>query len=185
MASFRRLEETEDLRGPVVSVRTGRFEAPDGHVFERQIVRHPGAVVVVPVGDDRTVTLVRQYRAAIDVELLELPAGKRDVEGEEPELTARRELAEEVGMEAGSMVKLAEFWNSPGFSDELSMLYLATGLAPCPKSAQGIEEGHMEVVGVPLEEAPRLIESGAIRDAKTIIGLCLALEHLQGRGLAP
>ena len=88
-------------------------------------------------------------------------------------------------MEAGSLVKLAEFLNSPGFSDELSHLYLATGLSPCDKSAQGIEEGHMEVVTVPLDEGPRLIESGTIRDAKTIIGLCLALEHLQGRGLAP
>ena len=178
MTSFRKLAEEERHRGPVISVHSGRFAAPDGSTFEREIVRHPGAVVVVPLRDDGTALLVRQYRAAVDDELLELPAGKRDVHGEDPADTARRELEEEVGMRAGRLDGLAEFYNSPGFSDEHSYLYLARDLEPCAVSAQGVEEHHMTVEEVSLTDAPRLIEDGAIRDAKTIIGLCLARDHL-------
>jgi len=165
----------------VVSVRHATFSAPDGSTFEREIVRHPGAVVVVPVetseGAARAL-LVRQYRAAIDGELLELPAGKRDVAGEDPAATAERELVEEVGVRAGRVTKLAEFYNSPGFTDEHSILYLAEDLSPCANDAQGIEEEHMTVVAVDLDRVPELIASGEISDAKTIIGLCLAREAL-------
>ena len=111
----------EVCRGSLISLAVGAFEAPDGDTFERDVVHHPGAVSVVPVVDEGTaVLLVRQYRAAVDRDLLEIPAGKRDVAGEPPELTARRELEEEVGMRAGRLEQLAEFYNSPGFCDEHS-----------------------------------------------------------------
>jgi ADP-ribose pyrophosphatase len=143
------------------------------------VVHHPGAVSVVPVIDDgAAVLLVRQYRAAVDRELLELPAGKRDVDGEAPEVTAGRELEEEVGQRAGRLEKLAEFLNSPGFSDEHSFVYLGLDLEPCASSLQGVEEEHMTVERVPLHQVPELIASGAIEDAKTIIGLCLARQAL-------
>ncbi|HZU74687.1 MAG TPA: NUDIX hydrolase [Acidimicrobiales bacterium] len=176
--SFRSLGETCLHQGHVISLYRGRFVAPDGSPFEREIVRHPGAVVVVPLVDDSTALLVRQYRAAIDSELLELPAGKRDVPDEDPADTAARELAEEVGKRPGRLVKLAEFLNSPGFSDELSHCYLATELEDCDTDAQGVEEGHMVTVTVDLAEVPGMIERFELRDAKTIIGLCMARAYL-------
>jgi 8-oxo-dGTP pyrophosphatase MutT (NUDIX family) len=165
-------------QGTLVSAGTGTFVDPDGNTFERDVVHHPGAVVVVPVVDG-DVILVRQYRAAIDGELLEVPAGKRDVTDEPVEVTAHRELEEEVGMKAGAMVKLAEFYNSPGFCDEHSFLFLATDLTPCATSFQGHEEQHMTIERVPLDSVPALIAAGDLVDAKSIIALCLAREHLR------
>ncbi len=177
---FRKLDERIAWTGSLISVGVGRFAGPDGSEFERDVVHHPGAVSVVPVVDDgEAVLLVRQYRAAVDRELLELPAGKRDVDGEAPELTARRELEEEIGMRAGRIEKLAEFLNSPGFSDEHSFVYLALDLETCELSAQGIEEQHMTVERVVLDQVPELIAEGGIEDAKTIIGLCLARQALR------
>ncbi len=157
---------------------SARFESPDGEQFERDVVHHPGAVVVVPLTSSGTVVMVRQYRAAVDAELLELPAGKRDVRGEPTEITAARELAEEVGLRAGRLELMARFYNSPGFCDELSWLYLAQDLSVAPLDRQGAEERHMAIEEVPLAAAPGLIESGEIVDAKTIIGLTLAAQRL-------
>ena len=175
---FRKLDERIVWSGTLVSAGTGTFVDPDGNEFQRDVVHHPGAVVVVPV-DGTDVILVRQYRAAIDDVLLELPAGKRDVADEPVELTAHRELEEEVGMKAASMVKIAEFYNSPGFCDEHSFLFLATGLTPCATSFQGHEEQQMTIERVPLETVPDLIAAGELVDAKSIIGLCLARERLR------
>jgi ADP-ribose pyrophosphatase len=178
-ASFRKLDERIVWTGTLVSAGIGTFADPDGTTFERDVVHHPGAVVVVPVTDDGEVILVRQYRAAIDGELLEVPAGKRDVTDEPVELTAHRELEEEVGMKAGSMVKLAEFYNSPGFCDEHSFLFLATDLTPCATSFQGHEEQHMTIERVALDRVPDLIASRQLVDGKSIIALCLARDHLR------
>jgi ADP-ribose pyrophosphatase len=175
---FRKLDERIVWTGTLVSAGTGRFVDPDGNEFERDIVHHPGAVVVVPVVDGEVI-MVRQYRAAIDAVLLELPAGKRDVADEPVELTAHRELEEEVGMKAGSMVRIAEFYNSPGFCDEHSFLFLATGLTPCATSFQGHEEQHMTIERVPLDAVPDLVASGELVDAKSIVGLLLARERLR------
>ncbi len=177
MTGFRKRREREVHRGHVISVGVGTFAAPDGEEFDRDIVHHPGAVSVVPLFDDRTVALLRQYRAAADRELLEIPAGRRDVPDEPPEATARRELAEEVGLRAGTLTKLAEFFNSPGFCDEWSHVFLATDLSEVAVEADGIEEQHMSIERVPLAAAPDLIRSGEIVDAKTIIGLLLALDQ--------
>ena len=102
MSGFRRVAEKELYRGSLISVAEGTFTAPDGSTFSRDVVRHPGAVSVVPVlGETDEVLLLRQYRAPIDRDLLEIPAGKRDVSGEPPEATARRELAEVKVRSAG------------------------------------------------------------------------------------
>jgi ADP-ribose pyrophosphatase len=175
---FRKLGEQPAWSGTLVAAAIGTFEDPDGNTFERDVVHHPGAVVVVPVTEEGEVILVRQYRAAVDRELLELPAGKRDVQDEPVEVTAHRELEEEVGMKAGSMVALAEFYNSPGFCDEHSFLFLATDLTACATSFQGVEEGHMTIERVPLDTVPALVASRALVDAKSIIGLYLALDRL-------
>ncbi len=178
---FRRLGEERRYQGPLISVARATFSGPDGDTFEREIVHHPGAVSMVPLVDDGTaVLLVRQFRAAVGSDLLELPAGKRDVSGEAPEETARRELEEEIGLRPGRLEALAHFYNSPGFSDEYSIVFMATDLAPGRVDRQGIEERQMTVVRVDLDEVPDLIASSTIRDAKTIIGLCLA-RHALGR----
>jgi ADP-ribose pyrophosphatase len=163
-------------------VATAHFEGPGGERFERDIVHHPGAVVVVPLTSAGTVLMVRQYRAAVDAELLELPAGKRDVQGETTEVTAARELAEEVGRQAGRLELLARFYNSPGFTDELSWLYLAQDLTPVPDDRQGAEEQHMTVEEVPLAAAAGLIKTGEIIDAKSIVGLALTALYPRADG---
>ena len=177
MAGFEQLGELVVHTGPVFRVSIGQVRAPSGQVLTREYVRHPGAVVVVPViGDDAV--LVRQYRAVIDKHLLELPAGKRDVPGEEPALAAARELREEVGLEAKSLELLSSFYNTPGFSDEYSYLYLGTDCVEVPNDRQGVEEEHMTMERVPLSAVPALIADGTIDDAKSIIGLLLARQVL-------
>lgn len=180
MSGFRKVSESVVWEGTLVSAGVGLHLAPDGSSFERDVVHHPGAVSVVPVLDgEDAVLLVRQYRAAVDMDLLEIPAGKRDVAGEAPEITAGRELEEEVGMRAGRLRKLAEFYNSPGFCDEHSHVFMALGLEPCETDFQGVEESHMTIERVALADVPGLIAAGEITDAKTIIGLCLAREALR------
>ncbi len=161
-----------------ISVQRATFLDPEGIPFERDIVRHPGAVAVVAVTDDRSVVLVRQYRPAVDRWLLEVPAGTRDVEGEPPELTARRELAEEVGYQPVALTLLTRTALTPGFCDQISHVYLATGLRPVPSDRQGAEERHMEVVEVPLDRFDALVDDGDVIDATTILGVGLARRHL-------
>jgi 8-oxo-dGTP pyrophosphatase MutT (NUDIX family) len=179
---FRPLGERVLYEGHVISLAVGTFEAPDGSRFERELVHHPGAVSVVPLHDDGSVTLVRQYRAPLDAELLEIPAGKCDVAGEPAEVTAERELAEEVGLRAGRLDLLAEFLTSPGFSDEHSWTFLARDLESVELDLQGVEEQHMEALRVPLSAVPAMIQAGELLDAKTIIGLTLAAQRLAWDG---
>jgi ADP-ribose pyrophosphatase len=173
MTGFRKLSEEERCRGWRFVVTSARYEAPDGTEFERDVVHHPGAVAVVPLHDDGSVTLVRQFRAALDAHLVELPAGIRDVHGEDDVTTASRELVEEAGLAASQVEPLVSFHNSPGFCDEVVAIFLATGLAAVPDNRQGVEEEAMTILRVPLDEALAWIDDGRITDAKTIIGLTL------------
>jgi ADP-ribose pyrophosphatase len=175
---FRKRSERELHRGFLISLGEGTFVGPDGEEFQRDIVHHPGAVSVVPLEADGTVLLVRQYRAAIDQDMLEIPAGKRDVLDEPPELTAHRELAEEVGRKAGRMDLLCTFYNSPGFCDEYSYTYLARDLTEVPIEAHSVEEAAMTIERVAFDDALALIRTGGITDAKTIIALHLAKDLL-------
>jgi 8-oxo-dGTP pyrophosphatase MutT (NUDIX family) len=171
LSSFEKLAEEERLQGWRFTVTRARFRSPAGEEFERDIVRHPGAVAVVPLHADGTVTLVRQYRAALERELLEVPAGIRDVDGEADVTTASRELAEEAGLAAGHLELLVEFHNSPGFCDESVAVYLATELVAVADDRQGVEEQVMTVERILLGDALARIDQGQITDAKTIIGL--------------
>ena len=159
-----------------------RFTDPDGQPFDRYVVRHPGAVAVVAVDDRRRATLVRQLRPAVWSSVLEAPAGTRDVDGEPPEAAAARELAEEAGLEALRLELLAETWNSPGVSDQRTLVYLATGLRPCPTDRHGVEERWMTVEQVDLDEVEALVAAGRLRDQTTVLGLLLARGALDGRG---
>lgn len=171
---FVALGEVEVYRGSLISVGRGRFSGPDGTVFEREVVHHPGAVVVVPLLDHKRALLVRQYRAAVGAWMLELPAGKRDVSGEPTEVTAERELAEEVGRRPGHLELLGCFYTSPGFCDERTWIYLAKDLVEVPDDRQGIEEQAMTLQEVRLADLAELVASGELVDAKSIVGLSLA-----------
>lgn len=139
--------------------------------YQREVVHHGGSAVIVPVFDDGTVALVRQYRHPVVRYLLEAPAGTL-ADGERPEVGADRELQEELGLIAGNMEKLSEFFVSPGFCEEKMWVYLATELV---QGQQRLEEDELlDVVRVPISEALEMITSGEIQDAKTIIGLMLA-----------
>jgi ADP-ribose pyrophosphatase len=176
---FRAVGEETVHQGPVVRVTRATISAPDGGTYDREVVRHPGAVAVVPVLDDgETVVLVRQYRSALDDLVLEIPAGKRDVDGEAPELTAARELEEEVGYRAGRMEELGVIHNSPGFSDESVVIFLACELQAGEAAPHGVEEEHMVVEHVSLRDADGLIADRRITDAKTVVGLLLARDRL-------
>jgi ADP-ribose pyrophosphatase len=176
--SFTPGSETTLHAGHTIRLVEAAFTSPTGHAFTREIVRHPGAVSVVALHDDGTVVLERQFRAALGRELLEIPAGKLDVEGEDPAAAAARELAEEVGLAATTWTRLGSFYNSPGFTDEHSTTYLAQGLSEVPADKQGHEEEAMTIERVPIRSVPALIADGSLDDAKSIIGLLLALRHL-------
>ena len=160
-----------------LSVSRLRVSDGQGEEFDRHVVHHPGAVVVVPVIDDEAV-LVRQWRVATGQELLEVPAGKRDVDGEAPEATANSELEEEIGYHAGRLEPLCEFCNSPGFCDEYTYLFLATDLEARERAAVSEEEAAMTIERVPLATIDALIAARELVDAKSIIGLLLARQFL-------
>lgn len=124
-------------------------------------------------------------RPALRDFVLEVPAGKLDVPGEPPDEAMVRELAEEIEQKPGRLVKLATFWNSPGFCTELTHVYIALDLSPCarPEAAKA-EEQDMTIERFPLADTGRLVASGAITDAKTIVGLALAEKYLAGELLA-
>jgi ADP-ribose pyrophosphatase len=175
--SFERVDSRVAWEGKFVKVRLERFRFADGEEVEREVVGHPGAVGVV-AHDDERVWLVRQPREAVgDPALLEVPAGKLDVEGESPLHTAQRELSEEVGLEAEEWRELTAFFTSPGFTDERVVLFAATGLrrvAPHPDEGERIE-----VVEWPLERLDEAI--AGCHDSKSLIGL-MWLRHELARG---
>ena len=176
---FRSVGEEVLHQGPVVQVTRATIAAPDGTTYEREVVHHPGAVAVVPVLDDgRTVIVVRQYRSALDALVLEIPAGKCDVHGEAAEVTAARELEEEVGCRAGRLERLAVIHNSPGFSDERITIFLAEQLEVGKATPHGVEEEHLVVEHVSLADVDDLVADGRVTDAKTVVGLLLARDKL-------
>ncbi|HEY0404682.1 MAG TPA: NUDIX hydrolase [Pyrinomonadaceae bacterium] len=168
------LAAEEIYHGRVIDV--SRYTVREGeHTYQREVVHHPGGASVVAVFDDQTIALVRQYRHPTLRFVLELPAGRLEAP-ERPEDCAARELEEEIGVRAGSMEKLAEFFTTPGFCEEKLWVYLATELT---ETQQNLEEDEVvEIVRVTFQRALEMIASGEIEDAKTIIGLTLAAERL-------
>ena len=168
------LDSTEVFQGRVFDVTVDTIR--EGNItYVRDVVHHPGSAVIVPVFDDGTVALVRQYRHPAVRYLLEVPAGTLN-RGERPEEGAARELEEELGLVSAKMVKLSEFFVSPGFCEEKMWVYLATDLT---ETAQRLEEDEIvEVVRLPFSRALEMISDGEIEDAKTIIGLMLAAPRI-------
>jgi 8-oxo-dGTP pyrophosphatase MutT (NUDIX family) len=171
---FRRLSQSTLFQGRVFALVHEVFEAPDGEQFDRQIVRHNGAVAVVPVHEDRTVTLIRQYRASIDQRILEIPAGLLDVPGESRTEAARRELREETGYTAASLSELCDYVPAPGLADERVTIFLARDLTFVGAELMGAEEQDISYERIPLADCHAMIVSGAIIDGKTCLGLLMA-----------
>jgi ADP-ribose diphosphatase len=168
------LESKEIFRGRVFDVTVDTVREGD-KIYQREVVHHPGSAVIIPVFEDDTVALVSQYRHPAVRYLLEAPAGTLR-RGERPEEGAARELEEELGVVAGNMEKLTEFFVSPGFCEEKMWLYLATELI---KTEQQLEDDEiLDVVRIPYSQALEMITAGEIEDAKTIIGLMLAAPRI-------
>lgn len=154
--------------GKVVTLNLETVTLPNGATVELEVVRHPGAAAIVPMKDERTVILIRQFRLAAGGFIYEIPAGKLHP-GEDPRLCAERELEEEIGYCAGAIERLETFFTAPGFTDEVMHLFKATNLT---QTAQKLDHDEvLEVVEMPLEKAVAHIRDGTIRDAKTIVGL--------------
>jgi 8-oxo-dGTP pyrophosphatase MutT (NUDIX family) len=171
---FRVVDRRRPFEGKVLTVRTDRIADQDGRTSEREVVEHNGAVAALVVDDDGRVVLVDQWRHAVGARLLEVAAGKYDVGGETVEETLRRELAEELGVEGGTLTWLASFWTTPGWSDEVLDLYLAEGVTPIEgeRFAADWEEQGIEVLRLPYPEALRRA-AGPPGDAKTLVALGL------------
>ncbi len=161
-------------KGHVVDLRITEYRRPSGMVVRREVLDHPGAVVMVPVEDDH-VLMVRQPREAVGERLLELPAGKLDAAGESPLDCARRELAEEVGRQAATWRDLGGFYTAPAILTEFIHCFMATGLAPV--AHEPIAEEEIEVVPWPLAGLDELI--AGVHDAKSLIGLLRLARELR------
>jgi ADP-ribose pyrophosphatase len=176
VSKFERIGEDVVWEGKIIRVGTEKFRHEDGEEVTREKVWHPGAVGIIAVDGD-SVWLTRQPREAIgESASLEIPAGKLDVEGEEPLATAKRELAEEIGKDAGRWEEVLAFYTSPGFSDERVWLYFASDLSDSDGEAEAEENERIEIVTWPLADLDRAISE--CEDSKSLI----ALLWLKARG---
>lgn len=165
------VREERKYTGNIINVDRVTVILPNGKEATRDVVRHPGAAVILPVTDDWKILMVEQYRKPCEMVSLELPAGKLDA-GEPPEECARRELQEETGYIAGKLEKVLTIHSTPGFSDEVLHMFIATNLVP--NKANPDEDEFISCKEYEIPELISMIEEGKITDAKTIIGVFLA-----------
>jgi ADP-ribose pyrophosphatase len=163
------------FKGGIIDLYLDEVELPNGNIATREKVSHPGAVCIVPVTGNGSILLVRQFRYPVGEILMEIPAGKID-ENELPVECAKREMKEEVGATGGKLIHLNTFYSSPGFCNETMHLYMAENFK---KGENCLEDDEfLKVVEVEMEDALSFIESGKLRDAKTIIGILLTRNYL-------
>lgn len=166
-----RLEEktikTEKIfNGKVISLQVEDVELPNGKTSKREIIKHPGAVAILPITDEGKIVMVEQYRKALERTLIEIPAGKLE-KGEDPKNCALRELEEETGYICEKLDWLISFYTSPGFADEIVHLYVATGLSKKENAASLDEDEFVDLLEITLSEAKQYIAEQKIYDAKT------------------
>lgn len=176
---FRMLNEEIVYRGRVFDLVRAHFQMPNGKEPTFDLVKHHGAVVIVPVDTEGNIWFVKQFRIGAGKELLELPAGVLE-EGEAPETSAVREIREEIGMAANRLKKLGEFYMVPGYSTEKLHAYLATDLYPAALPAD--DDELLERVAIPIQQVFEMAEAGQIEDGKTIASLLLARQALAQLG---
>ena len=154
--------------GKIITLNIDTVTLPNGVTIDLEMVRHPGAAAIVPLKDDGTVVLIRQFRHAAGGFIYEVPAGKLH-SGEDPMACAARELEEEIGYRAGTLELLSSIFTAPGFTDEVIHIYKATDMTTGQQQLDRDEV--LEVIEMPLQEAIDKIRTGMIRDAKTMVGL--------------
>lgn len=173
---FPLLNSEPKYSGRAFQVRRDEVELPDGRRVWFDVVAHTGAVVILPLDDEGNLLFVRQYRHPAGQELLELPAGTLE-ENEPPEECARREIREETGMAANTLIRLGGFYLAPGYSTEYMHVFLGRDLFPSPLRADADE--FLAVERIPLPRAFAMAEQGQIQDAKSLAALLLARPHLE------
>lgn len=161
-------------KGRIISLQVDEVQLPNGQKGKRELIKHPGAVAVIAITDDQKLVMVEQYRKALERSLVEIPAGKLE-KGEEPLITAKRELEEETGYVSETMEPIISFYTSPGFADELVHVFVARGLKKKENAASLDEDEFVEVIEISLEEAQSYIAEQKIYDAKTVY----AVQYLQ------
>jgi ADP-ribose pyrophosphatase len=172
---FQLVKSENTYKGRAFSVRRDDLLTPTGTTVKYDIIEHIGSVSLVPVDQDGQIYFVRQYRHAAQLDLLELPAGTLEP-GEPPQEAAAREIREEIGMAAKSLIEIGSFYLAPGYSTELMHVFLATGLTHDPLEPDADE--YLSVEKIPVEAALQLAESGQIKDAKSLAALFLAKPFL-------
>lgn len=171
--------KTEKIyEGKILNLRIDMVELPDKKYSKREIVEHPGAVAIAALTDDNEIILVKQYRKAVEKELVEIPAGMLEI-AEEPREAAVRELKEETGFSADKMEYICEFYTSPGFTNEKLYLFLATGLKAGESHPENDE--YIDVLKFKLDNLVDMVWKGQILDSKTIIGAFAVSSYLQNK----
>ena len=186
-AGFRHLAERVVHQAHVWRVVVADYEGPAGETFARTIVRSPGAVGVLPLVWDAegnpSIVLVEQWRPPYEERILEVPAGMRDVDGEPTDVTATRELVEEAGLQAARVDLLTELYPSPGLTDSVTTIYLATGCRPVERAPDGPEEVYSRLVHLPFEDALAMVLDGRIKDAKTVVAIMFTDQRMRAGDL--
>ena len=167
----KKLESEQLYNGKIVKLFRDSVELPNGKMAFREVVRHPGGVIILPIDDAGNVYMVRQFRYAYDQAILEIPAGKLEY-GEEPLPAAQRELEEEIGAVAGQWTHLGDIWPTPGFCDEVQHLYLARELTVGETHPD--EDEFLEQVRMPFGEAVAMAADGRLQDSKSVVALLRA-----------
>src|SRR5690625_3499540 len=152
--------------GRIINVQIDEVQLPNGRKTNRELVKHPGAVAVIPITKENKIVLIEQYRKPLEKSIIEIPAGKVE-KGEDPERTAIRELEEETGYTTGELSFVASFYTSPGFADELMHIFITDELKPLEIPAAKDDDEFIEVMKLTLDEAKQLVEDERIHDAKT------------------
>lgn len=164
--------------GKIISLQVDDVELPDGNHSKRELVKHPGAVALIPITDEGKLILVKQYRKALERTIVEIPAGRIEP-NEAPELTAIRELEEETGFGTNDITYIQSFATSPGFADEIIHLYLAKDLYTIENPADGDEDEFIELLEISIAEAEEMVATGEIYDAKTAFAVLYAKHELK------
>lgn len=170
--------KTEQIyQGKIVDLQVDDVTLPNGKTAKRELIKHSGAVAVIPVTKDNKIVFVKQYRKPLEKTIIEIPAGKLE-KGEKPETTAVRELEEETGYTTDQLSFVTSFYTSPGFADELMYIYLTADLQKLDHPVAGDEDEFVEVIELTLEEAKQYMKDEQIHDAKTNYAI-LHLEMLE------
>jgi len=160
------IKKTKIFDGKIISLQVDDVRLPDGNTSKREIVKHPGAVAIIAVTEEEKILFVKQYRKPLERSLIEIPAGRIE-EGEEPKITALRELEEETGYTAKDLKFVTSFYTSPGFANEIIHLYITEDIQRLAEPVQGDDDEFIEIIELSLDEAHEYVQTGKIQDAKT------------------